>query len=435
MVNNVSHYTRIVALIRSLFLISNFFYFSVEDMEFNVTPQQTLNDDNEKIEKLVINMLQKCKFEAENNKLQIPLEDFEDRVSYYTGIDKFGLEQIYTNDKTASTIYTHSVDLNTHISILNCLFKFYERKELPTFRLLFKNVNELKQTFQDYELYKQKVSSWGFGYHTIFNNTMLLMEDPKITFERYLYLKKIKEARQKGTLIYYINERIIDNDCKFEKVSKQNIERSNTSKNEWIFFHAISRQGFTRGLFCLNATEDDFFKWVVDILLGSLLPSSVIVLDNSPLHGTLKSKSISMYDTKSDMQKWLQNHNVPCSSTMNKSQLYELIEKHPLMDEVHRVDRALRANGHEVLRLPTHFENLSPTQFLWQDIRQSTKSTKEINSEVLSMLTNIMTIENYQFYEKFVEDIENEYFLIDSSMDNVLDNLITDLKANHETIT
>lgn len=404
-------------------------YFSASAMDVNAAIASIHNQESEKI---VINILKKCELEAKHISLQIPLEDVEDRVLYYTGILKTTLHQILKKNTHAIYPKTNNIDFNTHIIILKCLSKFYERKELPSFRLLFKNVNELITTLdaryiQDAEQFKLDVTMLGIDYQTISNGTTLLMEDPKITFERYSYLKKMKQIRQQEShIIYYISERIIDKNHGFYNPWKQYGQATDICSDECILIHAVSRNGFTNGLYCFSATEDDFYKWVVDILLGSLYPSSIVVFDNSPLHGISNSKSITMFDTKSNMKKWLHNHNVPFSDAMNKSQLYQLIKQHPDIEEMPRVDRVIKANGHQVLRLPTHFEDLSPVEHIWQDLKRNLLTTDDLHDEILTMLTDIPS-QTYELYEKDIVERENALFLIDAATDIMLDNFLEDL--------
>ncbi|KAJ8719014.1 hypothetical protein PYW07_016570 [Mythimna separata] len=386
-------------------------------------------------EKILFSILKTCEWEAKINRLKIPLEDYEDRASYYAGISKMKLQQILK--KNTSTIYPkmNTIDFNTHLLILKCLCNFYEQKKIPSFTILYNYVNEFLtnlggEPVQDYEQFAQDVITLSIDYQTIFNDTKLLMEDPKITFQRYLYLKKITQLRQeKSCIFYYISERIIDKNYNFDNPWKQNSQTDDIFCNkECILFHAVSKTGLVNGLFSYSATEDDFYKWVSDILLDSLHPGSVVVLDNSPLHGRSKSKSITVFDTKSDMKQWLRNHNVPHSDTMNKSQLYQLVRKHADIEEIPRVDQIIKANGHQVLRLPTHFEDLSPVEHIWQDIKTNLQEPKDdLHDDILSTFANIPT-ESYELYENDIIERENALLLLDTQIDNVLDDFLSDLK-------
>lgn len=390
-----------------------------------------LNQDTKKI---VANILKACESEARGYRIQIPPEDFEDRVAFYTGIPKSTIHQIMKKDSSAIYPKPSSIDLINHLLILKTLGKFYERKEVPSFKLLLTRVNQFLSTmndqsrFLDADNFKQNMTMLGIDYFTISNDTKLLMEDPKITFQRYSYLKKIKKIRQqKDTVIYYIGERIIDQYRNFRNPWNKVEHKADISSGDCVLFYAVSKNGFTNGLYCFSATEDDFYRWVVDILLGCLLPSSVVVLDNSPLHGTSKSKTISMFDTKSVMKKWLRNHNVPFSDAMNKSELYQLIINHANIEEIPRVDHVIKAHGHQVLRLPTHFEDLSPLDHIWQDIKRQLQDEKDLHDKILSIFKNTPK-ETYELYEADIVKGENAMFLIDTETDNALEKILQDLK-------
>ncbi|KAJ8724441.1 hypothetical protein PYW08_015915 [Mythimna loreyi] len=401
---------------------------------------ETAPTPGQETEKILINMLKKCELEAKTNSLQIPLKDFEDRVSYYTGIPKLTLQQI--QNENTSRIYPKisSVDFNFHLVILKCLCSFYEHKKIPTFTLLFKKVNEFLaklscEPVQDPEQFRRDLIALGIDYQTISNDTKLLMEDPNITFSRYSYLKKITQLRQQQKYVfYYISERIIDANYNFNNPWQHNSQETDICKNQCVLFHAISKKGLTNALFNYSATEDDFYKWVRDILLDCLHQgnsrASVLVLDNSPLHGRPKSKSITMFDTKSDMKQWLRNHNVPFSDAMKKSQLYQLVKKHADIEEIPRVDQLIKAHGHHVLRLPTHFEDLSPIEHIWKDIKSNfTEPRDNLHDDTLLIFANI-PLESYVLYENDIIERENALFHLDSQMDNFLDIFLTDLKDN-----
>ncbi|XP_021196457.3 uncharacterized protein LOC110380701 [Helicoverpa armigera] len=392
-------------------------------------PHET--DTAAEINKVIANMLKKCKLEAYNKEVEIPLEDFEERVFMYSGIDKSKLNKIIEREKLSDKYpKPHSIDFNAHKAILKCLVKFYELGKLPDMRSLFKCVNELVQIKQNVEQFKLDLAKLGLDYHPVFNDRRLLMEDPKITFERYTYLKKIREIRKRipRVMIYYVGERIIDRKNLLNNPWKQNIHRSDITSGEFIFFHAISRKGFENGLFCYSATEDDFYKWVVDILLGSLAPSSVVILDNSPLHGACKSETISMFSTKHEMQMWLRKRDIPYSANMHRSQLYQLIKTHMDLDPLSRVDRVIKACGHEVLRLPTHFEDLSPIELVWELVRNTIVMQSDLHDEILSLFKN-MPRKSYDLYEKAIEKRENDLFGLDVEMDEILESFLTALKA------
>ncbi|XP_026732037.1 uncharacterized protein LOC113496868 [Trichoplusia ni] len=368
---------------------------------------------------IVKRIIEKCKYEADSNMLAIPLQDVEARVSDYTGIPTTKIQQLINKENISNTCF---YDFETRIMILKCLLKLYSLFEIPTYRKLFNEMNELKLDIQDYELFKNEVTLLGFEYRTICNsnNQQLLMEDPEITFQRNSYLAKMLKFRESNTLVYYIGERIVDEEKKFCNLSHQNADELALSRN-YLVFHAVSRLGSTSCIFTVNATENDYFNWIVDILLERLEPSSVIVLHNSPLLGT-PPKPISISDTKNAMYKWLMSHNIPCIKSMSKFQLYDLIKRNPAGEEMSRVERVLKMNGHEVLRLPTHFEDLSVIDLLWKDLEFPVLQF-DLKELLLAHLKEIPTTK-YVYYENIIVNREVEVHGIDVTLENNLEHYL-----------
>ncbi|CAH1635672.1 unnamed protein product [Spodoptera littoralis] len=281
----------------------------------------------------------------------------------------------------------------------------------------------------NYYCFVHDMNMIGIDHQSISNGKMLLMEDPKITFERSLFLKRMKNIRQSDHVIYYVSERIIDDNCHFEKTWVRNCKSSTLVTNGHVFFHAISKQGFTNGIFCYSPTEYDFYKWIIDVLLPSLKPVSVIVFDNSPLHGTPKPNKVSMFDTKDEMRKWLCENNIPHTNSMKKSELYHLIENCvSSMNTSAQVDRVIKANGHQVVRLPTHFEDLSPIDQIWQDIKSfQSLSQNDLHNSILKYFLEIPNVAYGLLYDK-IEKHENTLFELDEKIDEALDQYIKVLK-------
>ncbi|KAH9639455.1 hypothetical protein HF086_002144 [Spodoptera exigua] len=343
-------------------------------------------------EKIIINLLQKCQLDAE--KLEpIHFKDVKTRVLYYSGISRKKLETIIGRYSSRECTKNHCVDFDTHVKILKSLLYFYEDKLHPAFKSLFEYTIDTQPATCEINYYQfiHDMQMISIDHQPIFNGRMLLMEDPKVTFERGIFLKKMKEIRQSGLNIYYISERIIDNDFKFPKPWIRNCKSSKLVTHEHVFFHAITKQGFTNGIFCYSPTEYDFYKWIIDILIPLLKTASVIVFDNSPLHGTPKPNKISIFDTTDEMRQWLRENNIPHTDSMKKFELYRLIENCVCnLDQSAQVDRVIKANGHQVMRLPINFEYLSPIDQIWQNILKfQSVSRTDIHNDIVKYFFEI----------------------------------------------
>jgi hypothetical protein len=68
---------------------------------------------------------------------------------------------------------------------------------------------------------------------------------------------------------------------------------------------------------------------------------------------------------------WLTVNNVLFQDGMLKTQLYGLIGAHKPLHKNFVTDNIMAAYGHAVLRLPPFHPDLSPTELVWADVKQS----------------------------------------------------------------
>ncbi|KAF9824064.1 hypothetical protein SFRURICE_020330 [Spodoptera frugiperda] len=251
------------------------------------------------LENIIINLLQKCQLEGETP-MQIPLEDVERRVLHYSEISRNKLEIAIGRYSSTKCRINHCVDFGKHIL-------------------------EPSTRGMNYYHFIHNMNMIGIDHQTIINGKMLLMEDPKITFERSLFLNKMKKIRQSDLMIYYVSERIIDDKCNFEKPWVRNCK---------------TLKLFTNG----------------------------------------------------------------------------------------HVDRVIKANGHHVVRLPTHFEDLSPIDQIWQDIKKfQSLSQADLHNSILKYFLEIPTVVYTQLYDKVVKK-ENTLIELDDKIEHALDEFLKELK-------
>ncbi|XP_023934886.2 uncharacterized protein LOC112043604 isoform X1 [Bicyclus anynana] len=325
---------------------------------------------------IVKTVLERCKKEKSNNLLQVPLEDCYERVSFYTGLPKMFIYHVVDDNP-----YTEdNFDDDHHVILMKCINEFLiEQKNLkiPNLHLEFlrssKQFNADKKYTPDLKTFESKIYSLGYTYKkNLKGPPLILIENAKNRFERFKYLTKIKNYREMGRQIYYVDEKNIVTHLPFKSPS----ETHNASKKEcMIFFHLISKDGYENGIYIAQdkdtSLEDIFKKWMFDIVLHSIKPGSVIVMANNFIHGLQPAKSITRYHSKKRMLQWLKENDIPCDSSMNKPTLYELIERCTINNKDYDIDRVFKVHGHQVLRLPVNFPSLSPTYFLWKFVNMN----------------------------------------------------------------
>lgn len=370
----------------------------------------------------VINtILQRCIAEKNNKDLTIPIDRVEERVSFYTGITKNLIVELIDGLQTDDC--EHRLSFHHRILIIKGLLHFYGINKLPTVNEIYNLL--LKQTMlPPFTQFSKEMANLGYCYRKT-TKGYLLMEDPALTFERFYYLKKLLKFRSNNTIIHYMDERIIDEHFTFPKPTKNMNEK--TLIKSLLYCYLVSSNGMIEGIFCNYINCDEIMNWIKHIVMPSLQPSSVIVIRNSFLYGQETNNPPSPYASKDTMLKWLRTNNIPCNNNMRKADLYALITKLPPTGESRKLDFLFKAHGHEVLRLPTSMQELTPTEKAWQDMKLDLQdkelpdlfAVKEYVHNYFK--TVIPLVHKWSEYEKNIEEIEQNVFDLDEAIENVLD--------------
>lgn len=370
---------------------------------------------------IITTVLKKCIEEKNNNNVTIPINNVQERVAFYTGIPKNFIIELYDDLQTDQS--EHSLSFRHRVLIMKGLLHFYGDKKMPTVNEVYDRL--LKATkLPHIAQFTKEMTNFGYCYRKT-TNGYLLMEDPACVFERYHYLKKILKFRNNNVTVHYLDERVIDQHCTFQKPTRNMNEK--TIPESLLYCYLVSRDGLVEGMFCNYINRDEIMNWMKYILIPNLEPSSVIVTSSNFLYEQNTNKSPSPYASKDTMVKWLTTNNIPCNTNMHKADLHALITKLPPSVEYHNVDHLFKAHGHVVLRLPTCLQDLNPTENVWQDMKLALQdkipedlfTLKEyVHNYIKSVLP---LVHNWPEYERKVNEFENLIFEIDGQMGNVLD--------------
>lgn len=97
----------------------------------------------------------------------------------------------------------------------------------------------------------------------------------------------------------------------------------------------------------------------------ALAPGSTTIMDNAPYHSRVKDKALTKAARKAVIIKWLQEHNVPCSEKMLKSELLELVRSTKPPRPLYVLDEEAKALGFQVLRLPPYHCHFNAIEMVW----------------------------------------------------------------------
>lgn len=380
--------------------------------------------DSQTVKDLLHCIYRKCKNESVNG-LQIPIELYEERVLNYTNVPRELLNEIL-KQKTNFP----SFDLFERIIIRDNLLEIYNKQKSFSFKDIYEKIGA-KIKVSGLPQFCREMASLGYQHVNTQNCGQIVLENPKLAHERLLYLNKIKKIRNIQKPVYYLDERIIDFNHSFKKPWLQNVDISKV--DGYIFLHVVSKNGFQKGLFCNQPNAEDLIKWIRDVVLFSLLPSSVVIMDKNHLHGNTEPERITRYHPKEDMVKWLQDNNIPCSSNMRKAQLYDLIARCPIKSTQYNLDLLFKSQGHEVLRLPDNYHDLSITELMWDHVNMLTPMNSDndvfkLKNRVLSTIKDIPQ-ERWSQFESTIHSIEKRMLDFDEATDDILNTYKIDLRG------
>lgn len=179
-----------------------------------------------------------------------------------------------------------------------------------------------------------------------------------------------------------------------------------------------------------NMNSQNFNKWLVQKLIPNLGKPSVVVMDNASYHTVRKNKPPTTVNLKADIQKWLNENNIPFEEYLYKSELLCLVDKYK-PDPIYEADEILRENGHEVLRLPPYHCDLNPIELIWSQAKRkiakkniglSAADTEKLIHESFASITaddwktmtdHVIHVENkYKQRDHITEGVELERFII-----------------------
>lgn len=279
----------------------------------------------------------------------------------------------------------------------------------------------------------------------------ILIERQDIVNWRSKYLVKIKQYREEGRSIVYIDETWVDSNLTFRKCWQSNdvmgVQENVNSANRLIILHAGTSNGFIPEAKLVykagGATGDyhgqmnghNFQKWLMEKLLPHIPPQSVIVLDNAPYHCIQIDKPPTPYSLKKDMISWLRNKGVDCNESMRKNDLYNQILSLKPKEKVFKIDSILSGHGHSVVRLPPYMCDLNPIELAWAKIKRIVREhnvTADLSLAKLLEVTNEaiqeVTADDWAGFCHHVESQEKLYWEKDGIVPDVIDEIIINLQ-------
>ena len=94
--------------------------------------------------------------------------------------------------------------------------------------------------------------------------------------------------------------------------------------------------------------SEHFFEWMTEKLLPTLDEPSVIILDNASYHNKQQDKPPTTQNKKSDIQEWLDEHNITYEPTNIKKTLLDNVKQHR-PKPIYLTDEVANEHGHNIV--------------------------------------------------------------------------------------
>ena len=248
------------------------------------------------------------------------------------------------------------------------------------------NANHIADLFQDeFDLtihirsIRRYLNRLGFHYTRTKRKTRSLREKPYVRQQRHSYLYDIRQYRQAGYSIVYLDESFLHHyhgqQFSWFEDDADWLERPSGRGRRWCFIHAMCETGLLPNCFLIfegkkrtgdyhgSFNFEVFYPWFTDRLVPSLSRKTCIVLDRATYHMVPEERLLPNQMRKAAIQTWLTNHQLEWEDHWLKAKLIDLMNQH--IDHTPLVIKAAQAAGHEVLFLPVHHPELSPIELVW----------------------------------------------------------------------
>ena len=350
-----------------------------------------------------------------------------------------------------------NVDSFTANAIKRAVYGMYKVDFVPS-------ISDIKDDLEKKEIFKG--SKW--AVHKILKNLKFkflknnfgrtfLMQKPHVISSRFYFLRKMKELRNTGRPIIYLDETWLNINYSRNKVWV--CEKSDSSIDpplkvplgkgqRFIIVHAGSVEGFVQNalyLFKSRSTKDyheemdgdRFEEWFKNQLLPNIPARSIIVLDNAKYHSMEINKAPVSSTRKQDMQEWLQERKIEYDPSATKPILYSIILQHKDKYKEYKIDSIASTHGHTVLRLPPYHCNFNAIELIWGQVKDyvAKRNVTFKNKDVQSLFheaINVIGAEEWAKACRHVEEEEQFYREKDGIIDEVMDRFIINLEDSDE---
>lgn len=277
---------------------------------------------------------------------------------------------------------------------------FFAKNIPPTVRKIYAFITayELIPNFSMSTLYRL-LKDIGFSFQKRGRNSIML-ERSDIVHWRHKYLRKIRQFRNEGSNIIYldeswvnvgnsVNKEWVDTTIKnsrdaFIRGLTTDLRAPSKRGPRFVLLHAGCEDGFIEGaqrIFLAKKNDGDyheemdgdyFEEWFEHSLIPNLPQNgrrNVIVMDNAPYHSVKKSFPRTSWK-KADIQQWLIEKDIYFQEDYLKTELLEVANSYKDTYDRFKIEDIADRHNVTVLRLPPYHCELNPIEMVWSQVKR-----------------------------------------------------------------
>lgn len=297
--------------------------------------------------------------------------------------------------------------------IRRVVYNFYGENKVPTLEAIQIKLQEYEDyRYSSLETLRSILIQCGFKYKKL-DSRMIIMESPRIVLLRQEYLRKIREYRELGKTIIYLDETWYDTHdvVKYGWIDNSKNCTLNTPCSRGkrvIILHAGNENGFVPNALLLSAknikqscadyhedmTSTLFEEWFTNKLLPNISPNSVIVMDNASYHSRQLNKIPNLSTKKADILSFMRSKNLSIPEKIPvKKELLKIIKSKNFQRQ-YVIDNLAEQHGHVVLRLPPYYCVFNPIELIWANLKSHVRKLNQSPNLSSSILNNIRVVVN-----------------------------------------
>jgi transposase len=109
-------------------------------------------------------------------------------------------------------------------------------------------------------------------------------------------------------------------------------------------------------------------EWFLEVL-DHLEEPLIIIMHNGSYHSTLAENYSKSNSRKSDVQKWLEDKNIPYNNLETLAELKMKVKNMMPHNKSYLIDELALERGHEVIRLPPYHCRYNVIELIWAQVK------------------------------------------------------------------